>query len=82
MRSSPHFLKYLHPEIFPAQRDTLISAAIKAGAPDEVLETLGAVDCQEEFTLPLPGPGFGLAFDERIPVTSPRPPSKTTSEQP
>ena len=53
MRSSPHFLKYLHPEIFPAQRDTLISAAIKAGAPDEVLETLGAVDCQEEFTLPL-----------------------------
>jgi hypothetical protein len=51
MRSSPHFLKYLHPEIFPAQRDTLISAAIKAGAPDEVLETLGAVDSQEEFTL-------------------------------
>jgi hypothetical protein len=51
MRSGPHFLKYLHPEIFPAQRDTLISAAIRAGAPDEVLETLGAVDSQEEFTL-------------------------------
>ena len=51
MISRPHFLKYLHPEIFPAQRDTLISAAIKAGAPDEVLETLGAVDSQEEFTL-------------------------------
>ncbi|GIH06383.1 hypothetical protein Rhe02_44500 [Rhizocola hellebori] len=51
MRFSPHFLKYLHPEIFPAQRDTLISAAIKAGAPDEVLEKLGAVDSQEEFTL-------------------------------
>jgi hypothetical protein len=44
-------LKYLHPEIFPAQRDALISAAIRAGAPDEVLETLGAVDPQEEFTV-------------------------------
>lgn len=51
MRSSPHFMRYLHPEIFPAQRDTLISAAIKAGAPDDVLETLGAVDSQELFTV-------------------------------
>lgn len=49
MKASP-VSRYLQPEIFPAQRDDLISAAIAAGAPDEVLELLGAVDSQEEFT--------------------------------
>jgi hypothetical protein len=57
---------YLGHDVFPARRDELISTAIAAGAPDDVLELLGRVDAQEHFTYRYLSQALATQVDQRL----------------